>query len=72
MNFFRLKIKNIFLFRLCYSLFFSIIPSGIIYGYELCQVKKDCFYNKKFNKEISFKNKLKDTKSSNNFFYKVV
>jgi len=70
MIFFRFNIKNIILYKLCYLIISSIIPSGIIYGYELCKVKDDCFYNQKLNKEISFKKKIRYSKKSNNFFNK--
>ena len=43
MYFFRLNIKNIFLLKLTSLILSSIIPSGLIYGYELCEIKKDCF-----------------------------
>ncbi len=70
MCFFRLNIKNLILLKLSYLIVSSIIPSQLVYGYELCKIKKDCFYNEKFNKEISFKNNLKDSKNSKNFFNK--
>ena len=70
MIFSRLNIKNIILFKLCYLILYSINPSELIYGYELCKVKDDCFYNEKFNKEISFKKKIRYSENSNNFFNK--
>ena len=70
MIFFRFNIKNIILFKLCYLIISSIIPSELIYGYELCELKDDCFYNENFNKEISLKNKIRYRKNSNNFFKK--
>ena len=70
MDFFKLNIKNIFFLKLSYLIVSSIIPSELIYGYEVCEIKENCSYNKKFYREISFKNKLKDTKISNNFFNK--
>ena len=69
MIFFRFNIKNIILFKLCYLIISSISPSELIYGYELCELKDDCFYNENFNKEISFK-KIKNKKNSNNLFNK--
>ena len=55
MYFFRLNIKNIFLLKFIFLIVSSIIPNGIIYGYELCEIKEECFFNEKFDKEISFK-----------------
>ena len=55
MYFFGLNIKNILLLKLFYLIFSSIIPSQLIYGYELCEIKEECFNNEKFKKEISFK-----------------
>ena len=69
MIFSRLNIKNIILFKLCYLILYSINPSELIYGYELCELKDDCFYNENFNKEISFK-KIGHKKNSNNLFNK--
>ena len=70
MYFFRLNIKNIFLLKFIFLIVSSIIPNGIIYGYELCEIKEECFFNKKFDKEISFKKNLIDSKNSKNFFNK--
>ena len=70
MYFFRLNIKNIFFIKLFYLIVSSIIPSQLVYGYELCEVKEDCFFNLKFDKEINFKKNLIDSKNSNNFFNK--
>ena len=69
MFFFKLNIKNTILFKLCYLIISCIGPNELIYGYELCELKDDCFYNENFNKEISFK-KLKYKKSPNNLFNK--
>jgi len=71
MYFFKLNIKNIFLLKLFFLIVSSIIPSELIYGYELCEKKEDCFLNEKFNKEISFKKNLINSKNSNNFFNKI-
>ncbi len=71
MYFFRLNIKNIFLLKLFFLIVSSIIPSELIYGYELCEIKEDCFLNEKFIKEISFKRDLIYSKNSNNFFNKI-
>ena len=70
MIFFRFNIKNIILFKLCYLIISSISPGELIYGYELCELKDDCFYNENFNKEINLKNKIRYRKNSNNFFKK--
>ena len=70
MYFFRLKIKNILLLKLSYLIISSIIPSQLVYGYELCEIKEECFYNEKFKKEISFKKKIRDSKNFDNFFNK--
>ena len=70
MYFFRLNIKNILLLKLCYLLISSLTTSELIYGYELCEVKEDCFYNEKLNREINFKKKISDKKYFNNFFNK--
>ena len=70
MCFFRLNIKNIFLLKLIYLIVSSIIPSELVYGYELCEIKEDCFFNEKSNKGRSFKKNLIDSKDSNNFFNK--
>ena len=70
MIFFRFNIKNIILFKLCYLIISSLTPSELIYSYELCKLKDDCFYNENFNKEISFEKKIIYTKNSNNFFNK--
>ena len=70
MYFFRLNIKNILLYKFFYLIICFIIPSELIYAYELCAVKEDCFFDKKLNREIIFKNKKKDTKNLNNFFNK--
>ena len=69
MIFFKLNIKNTILFKLCYLIISSIGPNELIYGYELCELKDDCFYNENFNKEISFK-KIRHKKISNNLFNK--
>jgi len=69
MIFFKLNIKNTILFKLCYLIISSIGPNELIYGYELCELKDDCFYNENFNKEISFK-KIRHKKNSNNLFNK--
>ena len=65
---FGLNIKNILLLKLSYLIVSSIIPSQLVYGYELCEIKEECFYNEKFKKEISFKKNLKDSKNFDNFF----
>ena len=70
MYFFRLKIKNILLLKLSYLIISSIIPSQLVYGYELCEIKEECFYNEKFKKEISFKKNIRDSKNFDNFFNK--
>ncbi len=70
MIFFRFNIKNIILFKLYYLIISSIIPSELIYGYELCDINENCFLNNKFDKEISFKKNLLDSKNANNFFNK--
>ena len=70
MFFFRLNIKNIFLLKLSYLIISSIISSELVYGYELCEIKNDCFFEEKFDKEISFKKNLKHPKNSKNFFKK--
>jgi hypothetical protein len=67
---FRLNIKITFLLKLPFLLLFSIIPSQLVYGYELCEIKEGCFFNEKFDKEKSLKKKLIDSKTSNIFFYK--
>ena len=69
MHSFGLSIKNTILFKLCYLIISSIGPSELIYGYELCEFKDDCFYNENFNKEISFK-KIRHEKNFNNLFNK--
>lgn len=68
MYYFGLNIKNIFLFKLFYLIVFSIFPSHLVYGYQLCEIKEECFYDEKFKKEISFKKKVKDSKIFDNFF----
>ena len=70
MYFFRLNIKNILIYKLCYLIISFISPSGLIYGYELCEIQEECFYNEEFKKEISFKKNLRDSKSFDNFFNK--
>ena len=70
MIFFKLNIRNTILFKLCYLIISSISPNQLIYGYELCEVKDDCFYNENFKKEISLKKKIRYTKNSNDFFNK--
>ena len=65
---FGLNIKNILLLKLSYLIVSSIIPSQLVYGYELCERKEECFYNEKFKKEISSKKNIKDTKNFDNFF----
>ena len=70
MYFFKLKIKNILLLKLSYLIISSIIPSQLVYGYELCEIKEECFYNEKFKKEISFKKNISDSKKFDNFFNK--
>ena len=72
MYFFRLNIKNIFLLKLTSLIVSYIIPNGLIYGYELCEIKEDCFFNEKFDKEISFKNKPIDPKSLTIFLIKEI
>ncbi len=67
---FGLNIKNILLLKLSYLLVSSIIPSQLVYGYELCEIKEECFYNEKFKKEISFKKNLSYSKNFDNFFNK--
>ena len=54
MYFFRLKIKNILLLKLSYLIISSIIPSQLVYGYELCEIKEECFYNEKFKKNHEY------------------
>ena len=70
MYFFRLDIKNIFLVKFSYLVLSSIIPSELVYGFELCEIKKDCFFNEGFDKEISLKKNQLDKKNTNNFFNK--
>ena len=70
MYFFGLNIKNILLLKLFYLIFSSIIPSQLIYGYELCEIKEECFNNEKFKKEISLKKNLRYSKNFDNFFNK--
>ena len=70
MNSFGLDIKNIFLLKLSYLIISSMFPSQLVYGYELCEIKEECFYNKKFKKEISLKKNLRDSKNFENFFNK--
>ena len=69
MIFFKLNIKKTILFKLCYLIISSLGPNELIYGYELCELKDDCFYSENFNKEISFK-KIRHKKNSNNLFNK--
>ena len=69
MIFFKLNIKNTILFKLCFLIISSLGPNELIYGYELCELKDDCFYNENFNKEISLK-KIRPKKNSNNLFNK--
>ena len=69
MIFFKLNIKKTILFKLCYLIISSLGPNELIYGYELCELKDDCFYNENFNKEISFK-EIRHKKNSNNLFNK--
>ena len=69
MIFFKLNIKNTILFKLCFLIISSLGPNELIYGYELCELKDDCFYSENFNKEISFK-KIRHKKNSNNLFNK--
>ena len=70
MYFFRFNIKNILLLKLFFLILSSIIPSELVYGYELCEIKEYCFFNEKSDKEKSFKKNLIDSKDSNNFFNK--
>lgn len=70
MYFFRLNIKNIFFLKLLFFIVYSIIPSELVYGYQLCEIKEDCFFNEKLDKEISFKKNLIVSKNSNNYFNK--
>ncbi len=70
MIFFRFNIKNIILFKLYYLIISFIIPSELIYGYEYCDINENCFLNNKFDKEISFKKNLLDSKNAKNFFNK--
>ena len=70
MNSFGLNIKNILLLKLSYLIVSSIIPSHLVFGYELCEIKEECFYNDVLNKEISFKKNLRDSKNLDNFFNK--
>ena len=70
MYFFRFNIKNILLLKLFFLILSSIIPSELVYGYELCEIKEYCFFNEKSDKGRSFKKKLIDSKDSNNFFNK--
>ena len=65
---FGLNIKNILLFKLSYLIFFSIFSSHLVYAYQLCEIKEECFYDEKFKKKISFKKKVKDSKNFDNFF----
>ena len=60
---FGLNIKNILLLKLSYLIVSSIFPIQLVYGYELCEIKEECFYNDKFQKEINFKKKLRDKKN---------
>ncbi len=69
MIFFKLNIKKTILFKLCYLIISSLGPNELIYGYELCELKDDCFYSENFNKEISFK-KIRHKKNFNNLFNK--
>ena len=70
MYFFRFNIKNILLLKLFFLILSSIIPSELVYGYELCEIKEYCFFNEKSDKGRSFKKNLIDSKDSNNFFNK--
>ena len=70
MYFFRLNLKNIFFIKLFYLILSSIIPSQLVYGYELCEIKEDCFFNEKSVIEKSFKKNIIDSKDSKNFFNK--
>ena len=65
---FGLNIKNIFLLKLFYLIVSSISPTQLVYGYELCEIKEECFHDEKFKKEISFENNLRDSKDFDNFF----
>jgi len=67
---FGLNIKKILFLKLSYLIISSIMPSQLVYGYELCEIKEECFYNEKFKKEISFKKNLRDSKNLDNFFNK--
>ncbi len=69
MIFFKLNIKKTILFKLCFLIISSLGPNELIYGYELCELKDDCFYSENFNKEISFK-KIRHKKNFNNLFNK--
>ena len=68
MYYFGLNIRNILLFELSYLIVFPIFPSHLVYGYQLCEIKEECFYDEKFKKEISFKKKVKDSKNLDNLF----
>ncbi len=70
MNSFGLNIKNILLLKLSYLIVSSIIPSHLVFGYELCEIKEECFYNEQFKKEISSKKNLRNSKKFENFFNK--
>ena len=70
MYFLKLSIKNIFSLKLTYLILSFIIPNELVYGYELCEIKEECFYNEKFKKEISFKKNPRDSKNFDNFFNK--
>jgi len=70
MYFLKLNIKNIFSLKLTFIILSSIIPNKLVYGYELCEIKEDCFFNGKFDKEIIKKKNLLVSKNSNNYFNK--
>ena len=70
MRSFGLNVKNILLLKLSYLIVSSIIPSQLVYGYELCEIKEECFFNEKFIKEKSFKKGLRDSNNLDNFFNK--
>ena len=56
--------------KLSFHEVYSIIPSELVYGSELCKTKEDCFYNGESDKETSFKKNLIHPKNSKNFFNK--
>ena len=65
-----LNVKNILLSKLSYPVVSSIILCKLVYGYELCEIIEECFSNKKFIQEKSFKKSLKRFKQFRQFFNK--